>query len=583
MARPPLNRPMFRVPGMSRQPQGILASGPQIMNAAMRSTDQNPYTQVSTDPVVQVPRTRSRETVKENFKNFTDMFSPIGEALAAGSGVGRDIVERRRMERAQLAADEMVEKTLAMQDADPTDPDESMYGSDYEYDAKVYGPARYDGMNPDESMYSSGDAGTPFDLGAAINETNKKVIDKKPTDNKSKVEDMMSMQVDAAAKLRRNLQNIYKGVDFDKNVTEASQNLTTRISDLQETMNKKNEELTLADIDADFENLMGYKPGDIKTEAEQERKTSFWLGLMKAGLAIAAGESPNALTNIAKGLSFGLDQYGKDMQRISSQERQDLKEQASLRYSLLKDKKSEQIAQRALDVQYKSALYSIAQEQDKRAREDKKQFVDTQFALGKLDIALYQTANELGLKLGDQKISQEKLNLMSSELELKYTLDPKLAASAYAAGGLIPRVEGQEIVITDPTTWQLNPEWVDIAKRAFLDSSPTRSTAADKEASAAGRRLVVKGVQYPTAEAAEDAQRAGALSFTGVTNIYDRAMMQLDEAQRMKGKLIDTNAIEILRDEATKNPDSALAKRLEKAGIKLDSDVFDFTEIVDVN
>jgi len=206
MARPPLNRPMFRVPGMSRQPQGILASGPQIMNAAMRSTDQSPYMQVSTDPVVQVPRTRSRETVKENFKNFTDIFNPIGEALAAGSGVGRDIVERRRMERAQLAADEMVEKTLAMQDADPTDPDESMYGSDYEYDAKVYGPARYDGMNPDESMYSSGDAGTPFDLGAAINETNKKVIDKKPTDNKSKVEDMMSMQVDAAAKLRRNLQ-----------------------------------------------------------------------------------------------------------------------------------------------------------------------------------------------------------------------------------------------------------------------------------------------------------------------------------------------------------------------------------------
>jgi hypothetical protein len=124
---------------------------------------------------------------------------------------------------------------------------------------------------------------------------------------------------------------------------------------------------------------------------------------------------------------------------------------------------------------------------------------------------------------------------------------------------------------------------VDIAKKAFLDNSPTRSTAADKEASAAGRRLVVKGVQYPTAEAAEDAQRASALSFTGVTNIYDRAMMQLDEAQRMKGKLIDTNAIEILRDEAKKNPDSALAKRLKKAGIKLDSDVFDFTEIVDVN
>ena len=37
MARRPLNRPMFRVPGVSRQPAGILASSPQLMQAAQRN------------------------------------------------------------------------------------------------------------------------------------------------------------------------------------------------------------------------------------------------------------------------------------------------------------------------------------------------------------------------------------------------------------------------------------------------------------------------------------------------------------------------------------------------------------------
>ena len=37
MARRPLSRPMFRVPGASRQAAGILASGPQLIEAAQRN------------------------------------------------------------------------------------------------------------------------------------------------------------------------------------------------------------------------------------------------------------------------------------------------------------------------------------------------------------------------------------------------------------------------------------------------------------------------------------------------------------------------------------------------------------------
>jgi len=47
----------------------------------------------------------------------------------------------------------------------------------------------------------------------------------------------------------------------------------------------------------------------IKADRKAEKDKNFWLGLMQAGLATAAGKSPDALQNIAQGGISGLQSY----------------------------------------------------------------------------------------------------------------------------------------------------------------------------------------------------------------------------------------------------------------------------------
>ena len=96
------------------------------------------------------------------------------------------------------------------------------------------------------------------------------------------------------------------------------------------------EEVDLKAIDKAAEDLMGFDP----KAAGEKRENAFWMGLMKAGLAIAAGGSENAITNIAKGLSFGLDSYGKDIATLNEQEREDRKEFRRLKVKMIDDQRA---------------------------------------------------------------------------------------------------------------------------------------------------------------------------------------------------------------------------------------------------
>ncbi|MAS59561.1 MAG: hypothetical protein CMQ07_00405 [Gammaproteobacteria bacterium] len=101
------------------------------------------------------------------------------------------------------------------------------------------------------------------------------------------------------------------------------------------------EEVDLNKVDQAAKDLMGFDP----KAAGEKKETAFWMGLMKAGLAMAAGESENAITNIAKGLSYGLDSYGKDIALLNEQEREDRKEFRQLKVQMIKDERSYNIAQ----------------------------------------------------------------------------------------------------------------------------------------------------------------------------------------------------------------------------------------------
>ena len=97
---------------------------------------------------------------------------------------------------------------------------------------------------------------------------------------------------------------------------------------------------------------------------DKRRSTAFWMGLIKGGLATAGGESSNALTNIAKGLGFGVESYGKDINAINEDEREDRKEYGKLKVDLIKSEESKLLAHKSLELQYASKMYEVKQNQN---------------------------------------------------------------------------------------------------------------------------------------------------------------------------------------------------------------------------
>lgn len=145
----------------------------------------------------------------------------------------------------------------------------------------------------------------------------------------------------AIKKISDNVANLQSGVltqDNQKKLTDKEATNPDLLADFAPVIADfiPPEEVDLEAVDQRAKDLMGFDP----KAAGEKKETAFWMGLMKAGLAMAAGESSNAITNIAKGLSFGLDAYGKDIADLNDQEREDRKEYRSLKAKMINDERS---------------------------------------------------------------------------------------------------------------------------------------------------------------------------------------------------------------------------------------------------
>ena len=401
--RRPLSRPMFRVPGMSRQPQGILASGPQIMDAAMRSTDQSPFMQVSTAPTVQVPDQRMNTLDKD-----------IMDSLSASEA-------------------------------------EAMLGQQFSSAAAVRPPA-----NPTTrsslSLDAEGEAALKS-IGDRINESNQATPAKT-----AKTDRLSNFQSD----MRKNIDKYRAEVE-----SAMPPSLNSPIAALGgDSYNKIVNDMVTAN-DTDIPNIADYKMSDFKDlamevtgkdrdpseVADEDRDTAFWLNLMKAGLAIASGESSDALTNVAKGLSFGLESYGKDMSKITDREREDNRELAGIKFALLKDQKDADVAQRAAKIQGLQARVAIADKLTDRelAQFDKKQARALQSLQLENDFVV--KLNEMGLKLEELAFNKDKFNQT-----VKATLagqTPKFIRELAAAGYVKATDPERGIDFSDPNSYVL--------------------------------------------------------------------------------------------------------------------------------
>jgi hypothetical protein len=404
---------MFRVPGMSRQPQGILASGTQIMNAAQRNMVQNPFmmgdnavrpVQVSTAPTVQAPASR-----------MNTMDTDIMNSLSASEA-------------------------------------EAMLGQQFSSAAAVRPPADPT-IRSSLSLDAEGEAALKS-VGDRINESNKDILSTPAT------------ETDRLSKFQSDMR---KNIDDYRAKLESAEppSLNSPIAALGgDSYNKIVNDMVTAN-DTDIPSIADYKLSDFKDlamevtgrdrdpseVADEDRDTAFWLNLMKAGLAIASGESSNALTNVAKGLSFGLESYAKDMSKITDREREDNRELAGIKFALLKDQKDADVAQRAAKIQGLQARVAIADKLTDRelAQFDKKQAIALQGL--KLENDFIVKLNEMGIKLDELAFNKDKFNQTVKATLAGHT--PKFVRELAAAGYVAATDPERGVDFSDPNSYTL--------------------------------------------------------------------------------------------------------------------------------
>ena len=223
----------------------------------------------------------------------------------------------------------------------------------------------------------------------------------------------------------KELQDIYNNYASDledvNSATYLGKTFEQHQQDYFDALNKKPEEVTFADVkDAAFD-MLGYDKDKLDENLSKDQQGSIWLNMMRAGLAMAAGESSNTLTNVAKGFSVGLEGYGRDMKNLRDDYREDVEKYQNTMYRLLKDEKAERVAMNALDVQRKAAQFNIVQQTRGEAREDLLNKLNTEVALRKIKLNTMSTLAQFDL---------EKFKLDKSSDEFQKTLEMSKAKIA---------------------------------------------------------------------------------------------------------------------------------------------------------
>ena len=242
----------------------------------------------------------------------------------------------------------------------------------------------------------------------------------------------------------------------DKQLLGTTANQTQK--DLIAELEKEGKEVTLADVRDKAISILGFDPEKIEENFDEDRRSALFLRVMQAGLAVASGESDNALTNIAKGLNVGLSGYGDDIKFLSKEMKADRREAANTMYKLLGDAKSEQIAKETLALKKKMNINQILQTKVGEERDMLVKQVELQNANDTLKLNFIKSMRDLDFKEKKFEVEQEQFdeskNLTMRKLasdELRQLYEAGLVTLTDQSKGLIPgnftvAPEGQKIL-----------------------------------------------------------------------------------------------------------------------------------------
>ena len=453
----PLQRRMFAQQMMNQhnranQPMGILASSPQLMNAAQGFKDGGMVKGYEGGGLEVGQSTPLNQIYGSNIP-APDFSGPLYKGIGGGKRKEQEIarIKQTELEKLKQSGFGDVGPTISVEDAknsprffEQVEPAIVSQEKKTNEENVIVDDMRDSGINKD-NQGTDKYAGTD-DVGVA-NLINQKLVNGLATETKETdvlVPKTSDIQKKATASLEAWKKKLIK---TDKTYEVSEKKSQTMLAEVQKVLEETDEEIDLAGIERMAKKTLGLKEGK---EYDEDRLTSLWMAMIKGGLATAAGESSNALTNIAKGLGFGVEAYGKDLNAINEDEREDRKALAKMKFDLIRDEKTARIAKRTLKLQGYSTLATMEQKQNmfesKEAYQKERDMIKDQMAFANLDLVATQTFNKIGIegathdlriaafaldkqkqkdfvKANNDKLNQDyKLDIMTKEMKNVYSL-----------------------------------------------------------------------------------------------------------------------------------------------------------------
>ncbi len=379
----PLDRKMFRQAGMSKQPMGILASSPELMNAAkgykFGGLEARDETGTINMPAYGVRR--------------YDMTGKIMPG-STGSGVFQDPDVRGQtplqvLKQEQEAKNKTIDTSLSEPKPNINDINKKIIdGGDKDnlFNVKKLRPS-FLGKKDSDTTTTKSDVSADTLYGGVS----------------QKIEDEAKLIKNAYDKFNNNTADLkdaeFLGTTYNKEVAKQL-----------ELLQKEGKEFSIADAKKVAKEMGFSDPEELDKQYGEDREASFWLNMMKAGAAMAAGGSSNTLTNFAKGFTVGLEGYGKDTGELRKELRADKKEASKTIYNLLKDGRSEELAKKALDLQKSAAITNILKTEVGEERARLTNEVNNEVANRKLTISLYKTFADMNFEAKKFNVSRDDFN-----------------------------------------------------------------------------------------------------------------------------------------------------------------------------
>ena len=519
----PLKRKMFAQPVRANQPMGILASSPQLMGAVQGFKDGGQVVKAEKGKYFYDPQNKS----------FLDR-------LIQGEGILRA--------RTNMQEQTENKKKAGLSPFIPGVNQTSVNANPFEINKKqaVYVPEKGKKTGVDGEVTTSRDIEeqlkdadkdkgtidfetTPnkfedIDPSAIINDKNKKALDKEKkvdTSDPSKGDFEAGTTTPKLKELRDakdKLAKIQETINKPDPGAPVVQEFKGVLDQIQSELEKKGKELTAEEVDKQARKYAGLEDN---ADYDEDKHTAFWMALIKGGLATAAGESSNALTNIAKGLSIGVDAYGKDISNINAQERADRKALGEARYKVVQDSKNEQMALRTTKVQYlqNKAQLLLSSEQFKESMDFKKvqEANNTAFKAATFEVQMFQAINNANiagetLELKKQSLAQDKelrektldATIKSLESKERMNLLGEDAKRVLALGDEYATYKDGKLKVTD--------DGRELLETFMMSKATGKLTDLMESVKNAKETLEVGGVKYRNAK---DAKKAAFLYYKG--------------------------------------------------------------------